>query len=375
MKTLEWLTHRESFRNALVVCAAIVVLAILSTSARRVEVLVAAASIAGVPPATGAAATSSRQAAHLPTPAGPGSVFQAPHLPTGFTKTFTSLYVNAGQVRLHAVIGGDGPPLLLVHGWPQTWYQWRLVMPALARNFKVIAVDQRGVGLSDKPATGYDVATLANDLVALMDALGYRRFAMVGFDTGMPIAYAVAADHPERLDRLVVGESIVPGVTPSPPLLAPGPLNTRLWHIAFNRLEGDVNERLVRGREDVYFGAEYANSAGTPLPDEVVRYYVDRLASDPEALRGSFEFYRAIDITSAQNTQRKTKRLTLPVLAIGGAKGIGEGTASTMKLVADDVQSVIIPGSGHWVAEEAPEQLLSAVTAFLTPYRTNYATR
>jgi hypothetical protein len=93
----------------------------------------------------------------------------------------------------------------------------------------------------------------------------------------------------------------------------------------------------VRGREDVYFGAEYANSAGTPLPNEVVRYYVDRLGSDPEALRGSFEFYRAIDTTSAQNEQRKTKRLTLPVLAIGGAKGIGAGTVTTMKLVADDV--------------------------------------
>jgi len=151
MKTLERLTHRERFRNAIVVCAAIVVLAILSTSARRVGILVAAASLAGVPPATGAAATSPRQAAHLSTPAGPGSVSQAPHLPAGFTKTFTSRYVDAGQVRLHAVIGGDGPPLLLVHGWPQTWYQWRLVMPALARNFKVIAVDQRGIGLSDKP--------------------------------------------------------------------------------------------------------------------------------------------------------------------------------------------------------------------------------
>ena len=342
----ERLAQRRSFKSAFVIGAAIVVLA-------------------------AASATSPRQVTRASTPEGPGSVVGAPHLPAGFTKTFTSRYVDAGQVRLHAVIGGDGPPLLLVHGWPQTWYQWRLVMPALARNFTVIAVDQRGIGLSDKPATGYDVATLANDLVALMDALGYRRFAMVGFDTGMPIAYALASDHPERVDRLVVGESIVPGVTPSPPLLVPGPLNARLWHIAFNRLAGDVNERLVRGREDVYFGAEYANSAATPLPDEVVRYYVDRLASNPDALRGSFEFYRAIDLTTAQNAQRKTRRLTLPVLAIGGATGIGEGTASTMKLVADDVQSVIIPGSGHWVAEEAPEQLLSAITGFLTPYRTS----
>ena len=191
------------------------------------------------------------------------------------------------------MIGGEGPPLLLVHGWPQTWYQCRLVMPALARDFEVIAVDQRGIGLSDKPRDGYDIGTLADDLVALMDALGHQRFAMAGFDTGMFIAYALAADQPERLERLVVGEAIVPGVSPSPPLFVPGPINERLWHLAFNRL-AMVNEELVRGREDIFFGAEYAASAGTPLPDEVVKYYVDRLSSDPEALRGSFELYRAL---------------------------------------------------------------------------------
>ena len=109
-------------------------------------------------------------------------------------------------------------------------------MPALARDFEVIAVDQRGIGLSDKPQDGYDTGTLANDLVALMDALGHQRFAMVGFDTGMFIGYALAADHPDRVDRLAVGEAPLPGVSPSPPLFVPGPLNERLWHLTFNRL-------------------------------------------------------------------------------------------------------------------------------------------
>jgi pimeloyl-ACP methyl ester carboxylesterase len=316
-----------------------------------------------------AKADQSMQGSSLPPPEGPGSVSGAPNLPPGFADTFKSQYVDTGNLRMHAVIGGKGPPLLLVHGWPQTWYQWRLVMPALARDFRVIAVDQRGIGLSDKPQTGYDSGTQASDLVALMDALGHKRFAMIGFDTGMPIAYALAADHPDRLERLVVGEAIIAGVTPSPPLLVPGPINKRLWHIPFNRLNAEVNERLVRGREDVYFGAEYAASAGTPLPDYVVKYYVDRLASSPDALRGSFEWYRAVDTDTAQNEQRKTRRLTLPVLAIGGAKGIGEGTASTMKLVAENVQTAIIPGSGHWVAEEASDELLAALTPFLAPYR------
>ena len=120
-----------------------------------------------------------------------------------------------------------------MHGWPQTWYAWRLVMPALARDFFVVAPDQRGTGLSGKPEDGYDTGTLAGDLVALMDALGHRRFAVAGHDTGMWIGYALAADHPGRLDRLAVAEAAMPGVSPSPPLFGGTQANDRLWHFAF----------------------------------------------------------------------------------------------------------------------------------------------
>ena len=297
------------------------------------------------------------------TPTGPGSVAGAPNLPPGFTDTFTDRYVDVGGVRLHAVVGGHGRPLLLVHGWPQTWYAWRLLMPALAGDFQVVAVDQRGIGLSDKPPDGYDTGTQANDMVKLMDALGHQRFAVLGTDTGMPISYALAVDHPDKVERLAVAEAVIAGVTPSPPLIGNKQANDQLWHIPFNRLE-NLNEQLVRGREDIYFGAKLQG-----LPDDVIDYYVDMLRSDPNALRGSFGQYRAFDTTIAQNQQRKNHRLTLPVLAIGGEKGIGEGVGSTMKLVADDVQTVVIPGAGHWVAEQAPEQELAALTAFLAPYR------
>jgi pimeloyl-ACP methyl ester carboxylesterase len=303
-----------------------------------------------------------------PAPEGPGSVSGAPNLPAGFTGTFTSRFVDTGELRLHAVTGGEGPPLLLVHGWPQTWYAWRMLMPALARDFSVVAVDQRGIGLSGKPTGGYDTATLASDLVALMAALGHQRFALYGTDVGMPIAYALAADHRDRADRLAVSEAPLPGISPSPPLFLPPPLNAMLWHLAFNQLP-KINEQLVTGREDIFFGAEFDASAGTnKLPDYAVRYYIDTL-KDPDHLRGSFEFYRAIPATSAQNQKRKERRLTLPVLAIGGAESSGEGVGTTMKLAADDVQTVVLPGSGHWVAEQAPEQLLAALTAFLAPYR------
>src|SRR5215471_12423035 len=302
-------------------------------------------------------------------PQGPGSVPGAPGLPAGFTDTFTSRYVDAGGLRLHAVTGGEGPPLLLVHGWPQLWYQFRLIMPALARDFSVVAVDQRGIGLSGKPQDGYDTATLASDLVALMDALGHPRFALYGTDVGMPIAYALAADHPDRVDRLVVSEAPLPGISPSPPLFLPPLLNARLWHLAFNQLP-KINEQLVIGREDIFFGAEFDASAGTnKLPGYAVKYYIDTLAASADALRGSFEFYRAIPTTIAQNQQRMQRRLTAPVLAIGGGESSGEGVGNTMKLAADDVQAMVIPGCGHWVAEQAPDELLAAVTAFLAPYR------
>jgi pimeloyl-ACP methyl ester carboxylesterase len=253
--------------------------------------------------------------APLSTPEGPGSVSGAPNLPAGFTDTFISRYIDIGELRLHAVIGGEGPPLLLVHGWPQTWYAWRMLMPALAEDFQVIAVDQRGIGLSDKPQDGYDTATLASDLVALMAAL------------------------------------------------LPPPLNARLWRLAFNQLPAEVNEQLVRGREAVFFGAEFDASAGTnKLPADAVSYYIDMLAADPDALRGSFEIYRAFPTIIAQDEQRKTRRLPMPVLAIGGEESSGAMVGDIMRLVADDVQTLVIPGCGHWVAEQAPEELLAALT-------------
>jgi pimeloyl-ACP methyl ester carboxylesterase len=305
-------------------------------------------------------------------PEGPGSVSGAPNLPEGFADTFTSRYIDTGDVRLHAVIGGDGPPLLLIHGWPETWYAWRLMMPALARDFRVIAVDQRGIGLSDKPADGYDTGTLAADLVALMGALGHDRFAVAGHDTGFAIGYALAADHPQRVDRIALAE--IPGPpasAASPPVFVPSFVNDKLWHIPFNRVEG-VPEQLITGREDIYFGYEFAIQGGS-LPADVISYYVG-LVSNPDSLRGSLGFYRGLDATLAQNDQRTSRPLTMPVLAVGGAASYGEHVGDAMKALADDVQGVVIPGAGHWVAEEAPEKMLSALTAFLDPYRAEWTT-
>jgi pimeloyl-ACP methyl ester carboxylesterase len=288
-----------------------------------------------------------------------------PNLPAGFTDTFESRLVDAGDVRLHAVIGGQGPALLLIHGWPGSWYYWRLVMPALARDFTVIAVDQRGIGLSDKPATGYDTGTLANDLVALMDALGFDRFAVAGHDTGFAIGYALAADHPERVERVALLE--IPGpplAAGAPPIFVPAFLNNRLWHLGFNRVEG-LPEQLIAGNEAAFFGYEFAIQGGE-LPQELVDYYVDVLRQ-PGAVTGSLGWYRALDTTLAQNAERASRKLTMPVLAIGGELSYGEHVGEAMQALAEDVQGVVIAGSGHWLAEQAPEQLLATLAAFFTP--------
>jgi pimeloyl-ACP methyl ester carboxylesterase len=124
-----------------------------------------------------------------------------------------------------------------------------------------------------------------------------------------------------------------------------------------------------QGTGEIFFGAEFDASAGTnKLPNDAVKYYIDTLASDPEALRGSFGFYRAIPTTAGQNQQRKEQRLTMPVLAIGGAESSGVMVGATMQLVADNVQTVVLAGAGHWVAEQAPEELLAALATFLAPY-------
>jgi pimeloyl-ACP methyl ester carboxylesterase len=293
-----------------------------------------------------------------------GTVHGVPGLPAGFTSTFQSWLTDVAGVRLHTVSGGDGPPLLLVCGWPQTWYVWRYVMPRLAQDFRVVAVDPRGVGISDAPSGGYDSATLARELVALMDRLGHGRFALVGHDVGMWTSYALAVDHPDRVTRLVLAEANIPGVAPSPPLLGPEAANDRLWHFAFNRKRG-LNEELVRGREHLYFGDQFAAKAAVPLPEAVVGYYVQTIARSADALRASFEFYRAIDEIIAQNERRRARPLTIPVLTLAGDRSLGSRVGEIGQLIAADPINVVIENCGHYLPEEQPEALLDYLLPFL----------
>ena len=297
----------------------------------------------------------------------PFTVTDVPNLPTGFAATFTSKTVTTSEgLTLHAVVGGDGPPLLLLPAWPQFWYHWRLVMPALAEHFTVVAADVRGLGGSDKPAAGYTPVTLAADMADLMTALGHDRFAVAGYDLGMNVAHGLAASHRDRVTRLVVGESVLPGLSPSPPLISDAATNAFLWHFAFNRLQ-DINERMVAGREEIYFGHQFTSKAARPdaIPQHIVDVYVD-LLRDPAALHAVFEYYRTLDEWPEQvHRWRDEGPLSIPVLAIGGEYATGTGPEEVMRLLATNVTGLVIPGVGHFLAEEAPEALTKALLDFL----------
>ncbi|NSZ60018.1 alpha/beta hydrolase (plasmid) [Agrobacterium tumefaciens] len=298
-----------------------------------------------------------------------GSVTGVPKLPEGFRDVFSSHRVDANGLGLHAVIGGKGPALLLLGGWPQNWFAWRYVMLPLSQYFTVIAVDPRGVGLSEKPSEGYDADTLSADMFALMDALGHEKFSMVGHDVGLWIGYVMAADRPDRIERIALGEAIVPGLSPSPPLLSDDRwVSDFLWHFNFNRALG-VNERLVEGREDLYFGYQFDTKSGSAekYPTYGKEFYIETLRRVPGALKASFDYYRAIDQSIPQYRRRKETMIEIPVLAFSGALACGPMVENELRTVASNVDSVIIPDCGHYPAEEQPEALLKALSNFLRP--------
>jgi pimeloyl-ACP methyl ester carboxylesterase len=320
-------------------------------------------------PAGASATASSNQ--YLPTAHSVGSAATSPGLPTEFTKTFKDHFVRANGIRQHVVIGGEGPPLLLVHGWPENWYAWRYVMPELSKKYTVIAVDQRGIGLTEKARSGYDAATLAGDLAALMTSLHYPRFAVVGHDTGMVISYALAADYRDRVARLAVAE------VPGPPTLKGSPAafvddehNEKLWHISFNRVNDDLILDMVNSNADAYYRYEYKIQGGGTTPTETaIKYYIGLYTANRAALKATFGFYRDWDATTTQNGDRQMTSLTIPVLAIGGVNNWGAVVGIAMGGFATNVQTAVIPDAGHWVAEQAPQNLLDTLIPFLEPYR------
>ncbi|UII25449.1 alpha/beta hydrolase [Fulvivirga maritima] len=297
-----------------------------------------------------------------------GSVHNVPYLPTDFTKTFDSHYINIGNLSIHAVIGGQGTPLLLHAGWPENWYAWRHLMLPLSKYFTVITVDPRGFGLSGRPDSGFDVDTLANDMLTLMDQLGHSQFFYVGHDIGVMVGYALAAMEPNRVLKLAIGEGMIPGASPSPALISDDRTTSDfLWHFNFNRAL-EINERLVEGREALYFGYQFESKSGHPdAIDKYARdFYIELLRKKPGTLKASFEYYRSIDTTIPQIRAHMKTKLSMPVFTFAGDLACGPIVEQEWQLLATNVTSVIITNSGHFPAEEQPEQLLKHLLPFFS---------
>lgn len=277
---------------------------------------------------------------------------------------FRSEFAEVNGVKLHYVEGGQGErTVVLIPGWPQTWFAWRKVMPELAKSYRVIAIDTRGMGESTRPEGGYDTESAARDISDLMKTLGVSRYSVIGHDVGMWIAYPLAAENGDAIDKLVVSEALIPGVSPTPPMLLPPDQNAGLTQFMFNQLR-NLPEFLVAGREAQYLRWVVEHLAYRPDRVAVEEYI--RAYSVPGAMEAGFKYYRAIPLTMRQNEElKKGPKLTMPVLAIGGEIGAGATTIDTMKLVSDTVEGTILKQCGHYVPEECPDRFLELVTAFL----------
>jgi pimeloyl-ACP methyl ester carboxylesterase len=275
--------------------------------------------------------------------------------------TFTHHMASVNGIQMHYVMGGQGDPVVLLHGWPETWYAWRHVMPALAQNYTVIVPDLRGLGDSSKPPTGYDGKTVAEDIHQLVTQLGFNTIFLVGHDIGTWVAYPYAAEHPTEVEKLVIMEVPPPGFFP------PGPLP---WWLIFHQTP-DVPEALVQGKEMEYLSWFYQNLAYNPaaITLEDIGEYVSHYSA-PGGMRAGFEYYRAFPQDAIQNQNYSQTNLTMPVLALGAGYipafgGISNPIAVLgMQQLAENVQGILVPNSGHFIAEEQPQFVINQLSNF-----------
>jgi pimeloyl-ACP methyl ester carboxylesterase len=226
--------------------------------------------------------------------------------------TFSHHMASVNGIQLHYVIGGQGDPVVLLHGYPQSWYEWRQIMPALAKNYTVIAPDVRGFGDSSKPITGYDGNTTAEDIYQLVSELGFNNIFLVAHDVGAQTAYSYAAAHPNNVSKLVLMDFPFPGFLPTA-FGQNGP-----WWFAFYQTP-DIPETLIDGKEREYLSWFYRGLAYNPeaITEADIDEFVSRYSA-PGGMLAGFEYYRAFPINAEQNKELSETKLQMPVLVLGG---------------------------------------------------------
>jgi pimeloyl-ACP methyl ester carboxylesterase len=262
-------------------------------------------------------------------------------------------------VRIHYLIGGAGAPLVLLHGWPETWYAWRKVMPQLAARYTVIAPDMRGFGDSSRPAGGYDRKTMASDIRNLMRRLGYDRALLAGHDWGGSTAVAYATTWPDEVRRLVVIEA-----QPRGPWTEQDPGFREPWFYGFHRIPGFA-ETIVAGHERQYLTWFYRAFANAP--DVIAEADIDeymRSYGAPDGMRPGFELVRALPVDVENNRAAMAHRIGLPVLAVGGDRSLGTRVAENLAPLATDVESAVVENCAHFVPEEQPGKTAELILRF-----------
>jgi pimeloyl-ACP methyl ester carboxylesterase len=284
-------------------------------------------------------------------------VAQVQPFPTGFRIQD----VPSNGTTIHTRIGGQGPAVVLLHGYGETGDMWAPLAAALQDNHTVIVPDLRGMGRSARPASGYEKKVQGNDIAGVLDALKIDRTVLVTHDIGNMVGYAFAAQFPQRVTRFVLMDAPLPGIGPWDEILR----NPLLWHFSFG---GPDAERLVAGRERIYLDRFWNEFSANPDRfSEASRQHYAALYAQPGAMRAGFAQFAAFrqDAIDNQALLAQGGKLSMPVLAIGGEKSFGSTMAEVMRFAASDVHEAVIADAGHWLMEEQPDATVAAVVRFI----------
>jgi pimeloyl-ACP methyl ester carboxylesterase len=281
---------------------------------------------------------------------------------TAFPAAFRTQMVPTNGTELFVRVGGQGPAVVLLHGFADTGDMWAPLAALLAKDHTVIVPDLRGMGLSAHPDTGYTKKNQALDIAGVMDAFKVTKADLVTHDIGNMVGYALAAQYPARITRWVVIDAPLPGIGDWENIIRT-PL---LWHFNFR---GPDEERLVQGRERIYLDRFWNELSADPKKiDERTRQHYAALYARPHAIHDAMEQFGAFyqDAIDNKDLLAKGGKLTMPVLAVGGEKSSGSGMAQIMSFVATNVTGGIVRNSGHWIMEENPQATIKLVMDFLS---------
>jgi pimeloyl-ACP methyl ester carboxylesterase len=276
------------------------------------------------------------------------------------TGTIASRKATIEGVKLHYLTAGDGPTLILLHGYTQTSRMWKPIIPLLAEKFTVIAPDLPGIGDSAIPKDGLDMKSAAIRIHSLISSIGIEKARIVGHDIGLMVAYAYAAQFPAETEKLVLMDAFLPGVAGwETAYNHPG-----IWHFRFN---GPTPEALVRGRERVYF-EHFWNDFAADKKHSLSK--ADRAAyaaayARPGRMRAGWAYFVSFGQAAKDFAQLSQIKLSMPALAIGGGKAFGEMLGQQLKVVASDAKVGVLENTGHWVLEENPKGTTDALMNFL----------